>query len=233
MRTKHVFFDLDRTLWDFEKNSETALLQIFQELKLGDHVESFERFMQVYRRVNSEWWNLYRFGKVKKADLRVGRFLDTLKELNAENKQIATQLGERYVQVSPYQTSLLPHANETLKELKENNHILHIITNGFKEVQFIKLRNSNIIHYFDDILCSDEIGVNKPDPLVFQSAMKRTKAKAEESMMIGDDFEADVLGAEKVGIKGILFDPNEHFKANNAVQKIKSLKEVPPIVLGL
>lgn len=232
-RKQHVFFDLDRTLWDFERNSETALNQIYEELKLGDHVESFETFMSVYRRVNGQWWDQYRIGKVKKEELRVGRFLDTLKELQAESLEMATQLGERYVQVSPYQTNLLPHTQDTLKELKENNHVLHIITNGFKEVQFIKLRNSKIIHYFDDILCSDEVGVNKPDPLVFKSAMKRTRAKADESIMIGDDFEADVLGAEKVGIKGVLFDPNEHFKANNEVHKIQSLKEVPRIVVGL
>lgn len=233
MKTKHVFFDLDRTLWDFEKNSETALRQIYEELKLSNYMESFDSFMEVYRRVNGEWWNKYRYGKVKKEDLRVGRFLDTLREFDAENIEMATQLGERYIQVSPYQTNLLSHTAETLKELKENGNAIHIITNGFKEIQFIKLKNSDILHYFDDVLCSEEVGVNKPDPLVFKSAMERTNAKAHESIMIGDDFEADVLGAEKVGIKGVLFDPNEHFKHNNEVHKIQSLKEVPPIVVGL
>lgn len=232
-RKKHVFFDLDRTLWDFEKNSETALVQIYEELNLGDHIVSFDSFFKIYKEVNSDWWNLYRYGKVKKEELRVGRFLDTLRKLDVESVDLATQLGERYVQVSPYQTHLFPNTIETLKELKDNDHILHIITNGFKEVQFIKLENSNLIHYFDDILCSEEVGVNKPDPAVFKSALARTKAKANQSIMIGDDFEADVLGAERVGIEAVLFDPHEHFTENNEVKKIKSLKEVPPIVLGL
>ncbi len=233
MRTKHVFFDLDRTLWDFEKNSESALQIIFDELKLNDHLDSFESFHDTYKQINSEWWDKYRYGKVSKDDLRVGRFIDALAHFDINSSEIATQLSNRYVEVSPHQTILFPHTIETLKELKSNNHVLHIITNGFKEVQFIKLRNSSLIEYFDDILCSEEVGVNKPDPLVFKSALQRTNAKSDESIMIGDDFEADILGAEKCGIRGVLFDPHNHYKENNEVQKIQTLKEVPSIVLGL
>lgn len=233
MITKHIFFDLDRTLWDFEKNSQTALELLFQELKLNDHLESFETFHEVYRTINRDWWNKYRFNKVTKEELRIGRFVDVLIHFQVNDKALATTLANRYVEVSPFQTNLFPNTIETLQELKDNGHALHIITNGFKEVQFIKLKNSKLINYFDDILCSEEVGVNKPDPLVFRSALERTKAKSDESMMIGDDFEADIIGAEKCGIKGVLFDPNDQFAINSQVRKIQSLKEVPNIVLGL
>jgi len=233
MRTKHIFFDLDRTLWDFEKNSQTALELLFDELKLYNHLESFEKFHEVYKTINRDWWNKYRFNKVTKEELRIGRFNDVLKHFQLNNKELANKLANRYVEVSPFQTNLFPNTIETLEELKENGHALHIITNGFKEVQFIKLENSKLISYFDDILCSEEVGVNKPDPLVFRSALERTKAKSDESMMVGDDFEADIIGAEKCGIKGVLFDPHDHFSINAQVRKIQSLKEVPHIVLGL
>lgn len=233
MRTKHIFFDLDRTLWDFEKNSEAALQLLFDELKLYNHMDSFSSFHSKYKQINSDWWNKYRFGKVSKDELRIGRFIDALAHFEIESKDLAGQLADRYVEVSPYQTNLFPHTIETLNELKSNNYVLHIITNGFKEVQFVKLKNSQLIAFFDDILCSEEVGVNKPDPLVFKSALQRTKATAEESIMIGDDFEADILGAEKCGIRGVLFDPHDHFRTNNEVRKIQSLKEVPPIVVGL
>ncbi|MGM0478913.1 MAG: YjjG family noncanonical pyrimidine nucleotidase [Bacteroidota bacterium] len=232
-KIKHVFFDLDRTLWDFESNSKSALEQLFEELKLRDHLESFEAFHHTYKQINADWWNQYRKGQVQKEALRVGRFSETLNRFKIENESLALELANRYVEVSPYQTNLFPGTIETLEALKRENHALHIITNGFKEVQFVKLKNSRLIHFFDDVLCSEEVGANKPDPHVFRSALQRTGAKSEESMMVGDDFEADVLGAEKCGIKGVLFDPHDHFQENNAVRKIRFLQEIRSIVVGL
>ncbi len=232
-KIQHVFFDLDRTLWDFESNSKCALEQLFEELKLHDHLESFETFHNTYKKMNAAWWNQYRKGQVEKEALRVGRFSDTLKSFEIENDSLALKLANRYVEVSPYQTNLFPGTIETLESLKKEQHTLHIITNGFKEVQFIKLQNSQLIHYFDDVLCSEEVGVNKPDPHVFRSALQRANAHSDESLMVGDDFEADILGAEKCGIKGVLFDPHDHFQQNSAVRKIRTLEEIHPIVVGL
>jgi putative hydrolase of the HAD superfamily len=232
-KLNHIFFDLDRTLWDFETNSKAALVQIFEELKLGNHIQTFDAFYKEYRLVNADFWDKYSKGIITKADLRLGRFAQTLEKFSIKNEQLSNQLGERYIQVSPYQTNLFPGTKETLTELKGNNHQLHIITNGFKEVQFIKLENSGILDFFDDILCSEEVGVNKPNPLVFQKAMERTNAKSIESMMIGDDFNADVLGAEKCGIRGVLFDPHNHHADRTGVERIQSLKEIPYKILGL
>lgn len=232
-RLNHIFFDLDRTLWDFETNSKAALVQIFDELKLADHIPTFDTFYEEYRVVNAEFWDKYSKGIITKADLRSGRFAQTLGKFSIENEQLSNELGERYIQVSPYQTNLFPGTKETLTELKNNDYQLHIITNGFKEVQFIKLENSGILNYFDDILCSEEVGVNKPNPLVFQKALERTSAKNTESIMIGDDFNADVLGAEKCGIRGVLFDPHDHHTERSGVERIQSLEEIPAKIIGL
>ncbi|HLV43283.1 MAG TPA: YjjG family noncanonical pyrimidine nucleotidase, partial [Brumimicrobium sp.] len=199
---KDVFFDLDRTLWDFDKNSESALRIIYEELKLDNYAASFEHFLAIYRDVNARFWKSYGEGKIDKLQLRNGRFTDTLKEFEILDDQMGLTMGNRYLELSPYQTHLFPSTKEVLTELKESNYRLHIITNGFKEVQFTKLENSGIRHFFDDVLCSEEVGQSKPHPLVFQNALNRTNAKANQSIMIGDDFRADVIGAENAGIRG-------------------------------
>ncbi|WP_299203543.1 YjjG family noncanonical pyrimidine nucleotidase [Brumimicrobium sp.] len=230
---KDVFFDLDRTLWDFDKNSESALRVLYEELKLNNYSASFEEFLKVYRDVNARYWNDYGAGKIDKTQLRNGRFVDTLKSFEVNDDKLGKTMGERYLQISPYQTHLFPSTKEVLTDLKNNNYRLHIITNGFKEVQFTKLENSGIIHFFDDILCSEEVGVTKPHPLVFQGALSRTKAKANESIMIGDDFKADVIGAENAGIRGVLFDPEKKFESNATIERVEHLEEVPPLILGI
>ncbi|RFC53734.1 YjjG family noncanonical pyrimidine nucleotidase [Brumimicrobium aurantiacum] len=230
---KDVFFDLDRTLWDFERNSENALRVIYDEAKIGNHAASFEHFLETYKVINARYWKNYSEGKIDKLSLRNGRFTDTLKEFKIVNEKLGGQLNNRYLEISPFQTQLFPSTKEVLTELKNNNYRLHIITNGFKEVQFIKLKNSGIIEFFEDILCSEEVGKSKPHPLVFECALKRTKAKAKHSIMIGDDFTADVIGAENVGIRGVLFDPERKHKSKMNVDRVEHLEEIPPLILGI
>lgn len=208
---QHIFFDLDRTLWDFETNSERALRQIYSELNLDEYFRSFQHFFTRYKKINAELWYLYSKNQITKDRLRVQRFEETFIQLtNKKEPELSEKIAELYVQISPFQTTLFPNTKETLIELKSNGYQLHIITNGFKEVQFIKLENSGIIDFFDVILCSEEVGKSKPAPEVFYRALKMANAKPENSIMIGDSMEADVLGAENVGIKSILFDP--HFQ---------------------
>jgi len=230
---KDVFFDLDRTLWDFDKNSESALRIIYDELKLSDHSSSFETFLDIYRDINARYWRDYAQGKIDKIQLRNGRFTETLREFKIDNEKMGVDMSSRYLEISPFQTHLFPSTKEVLADLKNNNFNLHIITNGFKEVQFTKLENSGIIHFFDDILCSEEVGKAKPHPLVFEGALKRTKAKAESSIMIGDDFNADVIGAEKVGIRGVLFDPFKKHTNKIGIDRVEHLEEVHPLILGI
>ncbi len=230
---KDVFFDLDRTLWDFDKNSESALRIIYDELKLSDHSSSFDAFMTIYRDVNARFWRDYAEGKIDKLQLRNGRFIDTLKEFKINNVKMGEQMSDRYLEISPFQTHLFPSTKEVLTDLKNSNYNLHIITNGFKEVQFTKLENSGILHFFNDVLCSEEIGQAKPHPLVFEGALKRTNAIAANSIMIGDDFNADVVGAENAGIRGVLFDPFKIYEGKSGLERVGHLEEIPPLILGV
>ncbi|WP_107038892.1 YjjG family noncanonical pyrimidine nucleotidase [Brumimicrobium mesophilum] len=230
---KDVFFDLDRTLWDFDRNSESALRIIYEELKLSDHSSSFDSFLDIYRDINAKYLGNYAEGKIDKIQLRNGRFTDTLKEFKIDNVRMGEDMSSRYLEISPFQTHLFPSTKEVLADLKNNNFKLHIITNGFKEVQFTKLKNSGIIEYFDDILCSEEIGKAKPHPLVFEGALKRTKAKAENSIMIGDDYNADVIGAENAGIRGVLFDPHRTHTNKIGIDRVEHLEEIHPLILGI
>lgn len=226
MRTKHLFFDLDRTLWDFEKNSEIALETLFKELELQGKIEDFHSFHSQYKEYNSQLWKLYGAGKLKKEVLRTERFRLTLNDFNIDSTEILHKLSDGYVELSPKQTALFPETIETLKSLKNDNFNMHIITNGFKEVQYIKLENSGLDHYFDVILCSEEVGHNKPSLHIFQYALKKAGAKASDSVMIGDDFEVDIIGALNAGMQGILFDPEDKYSNYQDTMRIKQLDEL-------
>ena len=227
---KHLFFDLDRTLWDFETNSETALKKLYADLNLEKHLRSFNSFHTTYKKINGVLWYKYGLGEINKSELRIKRFDDTLKEFGIHNIELANALGEGYIKTSPYQTKLFPKAIETLSALQKEGFALHIITNGFKEVQYTKLEKSGIINFFNIILCSEEVGKNKPARIVFEQALQRARAKPNECIMIGDDYEADIKGAQNAGIQGILFDPSRKYKIETHEWHIHALEEIPGII---
>ncbi len=204
---KHIFFDLDRTLWDFDKNSEIALRHIFEEEQLQNHLPSFAVFHDFYIAENARLWKLYGQGLMRKDVLRYERFRTALHSFFPAEEVLIKRIGDAYVEISPRQTALFPNAIETLKNLKSLGFTLHIITNGFQEVQFVKLENSGLKEYFDSIVCSEFIGKNKPDPAIFHHAFELANCKPKDSLMIGDDYYADITGALNAGIHAILFDP--------------------------
>ncbi|MFN5415547.1 MAG: YjjG family noncanonical pyrimidine nucleotidase [Flavobacteriia bacterium] len=224
-RIKHLFFDLDRTLWDFEANSKKALEHIFHEYKLHTHFHHFESFHHTYLKINNDLWKKYGKKKITKEQLRDTRFLKTLQQHQVNDEELALKISEAYINLSPNQTQLFPNALETLSELKNRGYILHIITNGFQEVQYIKLNNSKLSPFFDVIVCSEHIGFNKPDKRIFIHALELADAKIEESMMIGDDLQVDVLGANQVGMEAVLFDPEKKHKSR-AFRVVNDLKEL-------
>lgn len=227
MNQRHLFFDLDRTLWDFEKNSEIALHHLFQELNLIDHIPRFTVFHSLYKKKNAELWKLYGAGKIKKEELRTLRFSATLEVFGLRDQQIIDHLSDGYVELSPKQTALFPEALETLKLLQEQGYPMHIITNGFKEVQYIKLENSGLAPFFDIVVCSEDVGKNKPAPDIFHHALERAGAKATNSIMIGDDYAVDIIGAYNAGMQGILFDPEDKCIIRSGDHKIQHLNEIP------
>ena len=198
-----VFFDLDHTLWDFDKNSMLAFKRVFKKHAIAITVEDF---IKVYEPINFSYWKLFREDKVSKKELRRGRLTETFAmfKLNFTIEKI-DELADSYIDELPGDNHLFNGAEMILDYLAEK-YTLHIITNGFNEVQHLKLRNSGINKHFSTVTTSEEIGVKKPNPLIFISALKKANVKASSSIMIGDTFEADILGAENVGMETMYYN---------------------------
>ena len=229
----HLFFDLDRTLWDFDQNSEIALRQLFATEELEAQIGGFEHFHKQYVYQNAHLWKLYGKGIVKKEELRYERFRVTLKHFKIIDEALVRRLSDAYVAISPLQTALFPKAIETLQELKQMGFQLHIITNGFKEVQFIKLENCGLRAFFDVIVCSEFVGKNKPELAIFKYALNQANAKAERAVMIGDDYHVDIAGALRAGMQAIWFDPSakNQYNYENTIAELTVLPEMLPKLL--
>ena len=225
MEGKHLFFDLDRTLWDFEKNSKQALKLLFKEFELDEGQLTFATFHAKYIEINSALWRKYGLGEIKKEELRIGRFRSLMEELNGDTS-LSEKMADFYVEKSPYQTHLLPGTHEVLTNLKKDKYHLHIITNGFREVQEIKLKHNQLADYFEVVVCSEDIGKTKPNPEIFQHALELAKAKAKDSCMIGDDYEVDYLGALRSGMKGLFFNYKGARKIRKEDDEIQDLREI-------
>lgn len=207
MKYKHLFFDLDNTLWDFERNSHETFNELYHNhLLKNKKIPSVDAFIQVYTGHNTRLWSLYRDNLISKEELRDTRFLITLKEFGIDDTVLANNLSEEYIYRSPRKGILFPGTIETL-ELLKNRFQLHIITNGFEEIQHIKLEFSGLNKYFRCLITSEQAGSKKPDAGIFNYALKQAKALPEESLMIGDDLDVDIIGANAVGMDTIFFDP--------------------------
>lgn len=230
---KHVFFDLDRTLWDFETNTKNALKEVYEKLELYQRLKCTEEaFISSYRRYNNQHWKRYLANEIDKETVRIKRFHDVLRDFGCEDDILAQQLSETYLSIAPYQRQLFPNVKETLDWLKDRDIRLAVITNGFKEAQEIKLKSSGIREYFDFVFSSEEVGIAKPDPQIFKYALQQCKAQANTSIMVGDHFETDVLGAEQTGIRGVLFDPHQNVQSRKEIDRITKMDELKEIILS-
>lgn len=219
----HLFFDLDRTLWDFEKNSVEAFKIIFEKHGLNTIFPSFDGFITTYKAHNQRLWDLYKVGQIRKDELRNERFLLTLKDFGVDNPSLAIKMGDDYVALSPQQKILFPNTIETLEYLVPK-YKMYIITNGFVEVQYKKLKICKLEPYFERVITSEEAKASKPSPEIFHFALSSANAKKKESLMIGDDLENDILGAKNYGIDQVFFNPNSELHSENVTFEIKDLK---------
>ena len=228
---KHLFFDLDRTLWDFEKNSHEVLLELYQHYDLlNKGIVDSKVFIERYKHHNEKLWDLYRQNKIEKDKLRDERFKITLDEFGINSPELAANLGEDYVAHCPKKTNLFPYVHSTLNYLKDR-YALHIITNGFEEVQYQKLENSNLIDYFEQIITSEQVGFKKPSQQIFKFSMLKAFAKPSDSLMIGDDLHADILGAKDIGMAQVFFNPLKHEHFNSEITyEINCLSELEEIL---
>lgn len=219
---RHIFFDLDHTLWDFDRNSGLAFNSIFEKHRIKVRLEEF---LAIYAPINANYWKLYREDKVTKEDLRYGRLKDSFKgmKVNVSDAQIK-QLSIDYIDHLPHHNHLLEGAVEILDYLHPLYN-LHIITNGFKEVQHKKMKSSGILDYFKTITTSEDVGVKKPNRRIFEVALLNASAKVDESIMIGDNLEADILGAKDFGMQAILYN---YYKAEFSTDhhQVREMKEL-------
>lgn len=217
-----IFFDLDHTLWDFDKNSALAFDKIF---KINQVEVDLEAFLKHYNIINFEYWKLYRNEKIDKELLRFGRLNDTFLALNQKHeKAFINKLSKDYITYLTDNNFLYDHAIDVLEHL-HRNYSLHIISNGFEEVQTKKLMKSNIHHYFKTIVNGETIGIKKPNPQIFHHALNAANTTNKKSVMIGDGFEADILGAMEVGMDVIYF--NEFNKpVDGNIKTINNLLEL-------
>lgn len=219
MNIKHVFFDLDHTLWDFEFNSEKTFAHIFEQNNIN---LNFDTFIKTYKPINHKYWKLFREDKVNKSDLRYNRLKETFNALNYRaNDNLINLLSEEYLEYLPTNKKLFEGAFEILEYLSKK-YPLHIITNGFEEVQHKKIKNAKISSFFDNIITSERVGVKKPNAKIFNYALTLSNAIPKESVMIGDNLEADILGAKAVGMNTILCEFNNEI-VTEEVQSISKL----------
>jgi putative hydrolase of the HAD superfamily len=232
MKYKHIFFDLDHTLWDFEANSFEVLEELYHEHGLeGRGVASFAVFHEHFTVHNDKLWDRFRKGFINRHELRIKRFRVTLLDFKIGDEKLAEALSVQFLERLPFKTNLFPHTKDVLEYLVAKNYPIHLITNGFEETQLQKIRNSGIDHFFTHIITSESAGTLKPKKEIFDFAIAKAVATIETSIMIGDALDIDVLGAYNAGIDQVHFNPlllapKIDLKPTYSIQSLHELKEI-------
>lgn len=216
MKYKHLFFDLDHTLWDFDANAKATLQQLHIDLNLVDKgVHDFDLFYKNYLVHNEKLWERYRSGYIKQEELRIKRMWLTLLDFKVANEALARQLSELFLQLLPTRTILFPDTKEVLQYLKDKSYQLHLITNGFESIQHGKLKSSGLTGFFSQVITSEGSNSLKPQKEIFDYALMKTGANVNESIMIGDSIEVDIAGAIAAGMDQV------HVNYNSAEQSLR------------
>lgn len=227
---KHIFWDLDHTLWDFDRNSELTMRQLYDEYKLASEgIEDFDAMFKAYNEHNDRLWEKYRQGIIKRDELRWKRMWLMLLDFKIGDSALAHELSAAYLEILPTQTLLLPHTKEILDHCK-GNYQMHLITNGFETTQRLKLQYSGIARYFNHLVTSEKSNSMKPYKEIFEYALNVANAKVEESVMIGDAVDIDILGAINAGWDSIYFNPKGLPHDRKPTYEIAHLEELTRIL---
>lgn len=227
-----LFFDLDNTLWDFNLSTKETFQEIFEINYLRKQgVPSIEHFMSYYKGHNELLWSHYRDQKIEKAELSYKRFDLTLNDFGIFDTGLAKKMASDYILISPEKTKLYSDTLEVLDILKPHFKML-ILTNGFEEIQTERLKRTGLAPYFHEMITAEKAKALKPHPGIFEFAFKAAESKAKECIMIGDDLEADVKGAQNAQIDSIWIHPKAKETANTATFSINKLTELPSLLLS-
>ncbi len=228
-RYRHLFFDLDRTLWDYDSNAMEALQEIYNSYKLEGVFDEFENFHCSFTKHNDELWKEFRLGKVHKDVLRTLRFEKTLFDYGTINSDLAIELNNHFLEISPRKTRLIDGAIDLLEYLRSKPYSLYIITNGFTKIQLLKMESSGLDVYFKKVFTSENTSSSKPHNDIFRQAVTSVNARKNESLMIGDDLETDITGARNYGIDQVFFNPlivSHNHKTTFEITKLDQLREI-------
>lgn len=229
MKYKHLFFDLDHTLWDFDANARMTLQQLHIDLHLPEKgIHDFDRFHKNYLAHNERLWAQYRTGHIRQDELRLKRMWLSLLDFGIDDEELAGQMGELFLQLLPTRTILFPDTIEVLQYLQKKGYGLHLITNGFEQTQHGKLQSSGLSPFFKVVVTSECSNSLKPQREIFDFALTKTGAAAEESLMIGDALDVDVAGALNAGIDAVHVNYNhtiQDIQPTYTIYQLKELKE--------
>lgn len=227
---KHLFFDLDHTLWDFDKNTTEAMEEIYMIFNFSKwSFFTFDDLMKIFNEVNNFLWDKFNHGLIDGLELRKNRFIMILQKLGVNENEIPKGISEKYLEVAPAKHYVIPFTYEILDYLKPN-YKLHILTNGFEDVQHKKLEASKIHHYFNTIVTSDNSGHRKPHKGIFEFAMKEAGATRDNTIMIGDNLETDIMGAQNASIDQIYYNPNRILHNSKVTFEVNSLQQLMNIL---
>ena len=220
-----IFFDLDHTLWDFEKNSALTFEKIFNELKIEIPLSVF---LGKYNPINQAYWKLYREDRITQIELRLKRLEETFEAIGFETTgDMINQISDKYIEYLSTFPHLFPETIIILNGLQKKYN-LHIITNGFEAVQHTKIQRSGLKPFFSHVITADKVGVKKPNPIIFEHALKTINTLPQNALMIGDSLEADILGAIHSGMQAIHFNSHhepfhEHCNIINKLEELNGL----------
>lgn len=225
---KHIFFDLDHTLWDFDRNSSEVLGQLYDEHHLNSSgLFSKEALISQFRNVNHQLWAQYNCRSISKDQLRASRFPLVFSSLGLQDARLSQIFSSAYLERCPQMPHIFPYVREVLDYLKKDKqYMLHILTNGFEEIQHLKLKAANISHYFESVITSDAAGYQKPEQGYFTYALSKTFCKCDESLMIGDNLETDIKGARNATIDQVYFNPERLAHQETITYEISCLSEL-------
>jgi putative hydrolase of the HAD superfamily len=209
---RHLFFDLDHTLWDFDTNARESLTEIYTMFELDKKViMQFEEFYATYAKHNTLLWDRYQKGYVTSDDLKWKRMWRTLLDFKISDEPLAKEMSHRFLEILPTKKKVFEYTFEILEYLTLKKYSIHIITNGFEKTQWSKLTNSNLSKYFQHVITSEMSNSIKPRKEIFEYALNKTNGILEECIMIGDSLDADIQGAINAGMDAIFVN---HLKAD-------------------
>ncbi|MGA0557322.1 YjjG family noncanonical pyrimidine nucleotidase [Larkinella sp. VNQ87] len=228
---KHLFFDLDHTLWDFDRNSMESICELYERFRLVElGIESAEVFNHHFITINRQLWSDYDNNRLSHSDIRYKRFRMVMEAIGVLDHSVCDEMNEAYLQLLPRKSHLMESAVEVLDYLKDR-YVLHIITNGFDEIQALKMASSGLTDYFHHVITNNKAEAKKPDPRIFEFALNVSGASVQGSLMIGDNYDADVRGAQNAGMDVVYYNvANLPIDGPAPTYEIRHLKELIAIL---